>query len=1600
MPDQIVKLMDWSGGLVVRHVNPLNLPPNCLSAGENVDITDGTLRTRDGISATAVIPSGALGTSLLITFENDPVGVIADGTHIHDDSGNGATIVVRTAGIPASSISVTTPAVGLRSFVGAGTSESGFWFDLSDTIYFDFADPTMDFTVSCYVKKTIQPEGETFKLINIQTGGGQWLATLVFGIGEDPDTLHLASEAGDTWDIQCDLTIPLNTWWKIQVERISGVFGLRADSLATWTTGTLRATGNAEILVDPGTSPSIFRVMELVGTCSGVYLDQLEIKRSDAPGGIGFAPVVALEQVRFPTNETAYVLAEMQRVNGARGLYVSKDHLPTSAATFEKIYDLGADAGVISVAVLNDRAVITEGVTQPPLVFPGCLEDDGSDWAYPKAVLASQDGTYFYDVTQYVCDKDLETVADLGNIRSWGWLAVCTDMPLVSGFYFEMGQPNSGAGEQHLFIQDVTFVTTSDFTRQDLKDSALFWVQDASTTGHFEGATSVLTGAAADNLDGTVTLTTTAPHGFTTGSKIGIHGTVFYNGALVCAAGTTGSSIVLTHTYNAETFAPTSSARKRLSLGAGNDCPDVEVGLQVVLSGGSNTIKSITGDGCETNDVELVATQLDDTVTAMYGMDVTVNGVGPHFNHEELTTTLQTGVTLFGATSWGDTSIRQIIPAEVLTTSCGYIQVTLLSATDAYSWGFTLRHCSIVERSGETANGTTTPTPITFEAGQSGVVVGKSASVVSDLIEFTLDETKDYLLILDIQSDTRSFQSQSYSGYPVIMQLPGGFFQPRAVPSSHAGFYYQAGVLGSWDQAEVDGFTDRSENQFVYGLGQIDGVPTGYAPASLQVCTTSDVTQFAIMGLEGIQSVAATEVITGASKIYYAVSLDQRATFQVWSIDDEAWRTIVKEDGGTTWQYQDDTDTWQNATTNTLLGALRQAFAESHNQMASADLLAITPEQWTGDGGITVHVTPTMDFALGMQIDGQDRPAVTELTITYADTGTTIVEGFKDGQWTTGEGWTDNTQISETPWAQDGSILYNGTAPFQADYHVLDEVPGYWFRFKTNGTAPGTSIARITYKAPCQPLASIGDGQPDTCMSFVYVDTSANLTRDFTSEMSDNILNEQSKADIPMATDDYLYCGYVTRFNEIEITPYEKNNIATATLTVEYWNGEGWTPLNVVDGTLSSTGATLSGKGRISWAMPTDWHSNIPLPSSFPRGFWVRLSVSAPLTTTAALSEVRVYPVPSDIKKHRLTAAFQNRIVLLDRPDARDQVDISREMEEYGWTGASSGAYRIGALDTITGAIAAWDGFFVAKAGSWHQLVGTSSANYTWQGIEATRQIPANNRVTVKAPMQGGDGDRSGLFFINEFGAYESSGLQVDSVWNTARGQTLSEKLNWWLTSVTPRIDTDHLSSTACGIYWPSRNWVVWSVPMIVSGNGPQTTNNRLIVYDLTRQAWLPPFAISLASLMTAYHYNETAPGKRGTIGCYGGDYQGRIVRLFDQTVTDDLGTAINGTVDTGWLTFDAPDWEKLIRNVWIYGKTATSSITLSVLKDGAAAADAGDVFTLTGMSSLGTAVFGMDFAQRNMNARSFKLRLSFSGPTSIYGILLATENLRQCPTT
>lgn len=808
----------------------------------------------------------------------------------------------------------------------------------------------------------------------------------------------------------------------------------------------------------------------------------------------------------------------------------------------------------------------------------------------------------------------------------------------------------------------------------------------------------------------------------------------------------------------------------------------------------------------------------------------------------------------------------------------------------------------------------------------------------------------------------------------------------------------------SYDQASVTDF--QQTLHYVVGVCDIQVANNYTIPTGTFIMASTDESSVPTPTAQHIIGVKVIEVAAGGSGIYHAVCFTgERDSYRVFK--SSTWTEIARDNGGT-WEYYD--GNWHAADENNRLQALRQAFAVSANQMTATDLETISQDDWESSGGFVPLFTPSLSFAAALMCDGTNIPILQGYSVSLYDEGTAAITGWQSGDWTAGIGWSDGTMDGTTPFAHDGAVVYAGTY-FEADPATLEGVQGYPFRLKfPAGLSINTTLTRVRVQyEDCQALQNLDDGFADNPAGFIV--EVGSTRKDYSVEVIDFTKTDDSTAWLcdgdpqssPTAfgSSDAFYVCSPARFDQLMLEPHHVNyNDQSATLSVAYWNGSQFQQLSITDGTAVAN-MTLAQKGVVSWTLPDDWKMHRPFDdSTVARGYWVKLMVSANLSAPTGIYEARVWDVPDRLPKYRYAVVAANRLFLANRPDAPSQIDISREREEFGFTGNDSASIHLGG-DSITAVFTAWDNVIVCQPDQMRALTFRSPSEWNITKLQVT-ETPINSRVVVHAPLGGPQSaatTKQGLFFLNHRGAWVYSGLQADQAFATGQGVNLCQNVNWWDEDTLPRIDKNALHKS-CGVYWPEKNWVIWSVPMITSsGQSSQKANNRLIVYDLNLGAWLPPFTIGVASLCVAYHCQDDAPGKLGQLGLYAGDYQGRILRLFsDTTDKDPEGSSVdvNAWVETGWMDFGHRS-RKFLRTVSMIGETSGDEILVSFHRDGNASADTATVrFDEVANPAGQQAQFQCE--PTNRSGRYWKWKILGSGPMVVHDVHLEMEADRDWP--
>ena len=151
-PYRVINFFDWTGGIQDRRKNPLAFPHNALWGGENVELVDGGLKTRRGISITSAgsLPVGEVMALRQVRFPTNETSYLV----VQVAEGPGPTSVEVTPGnqtppwpgsiedVPRVLHAVAYDSQNDYIWVYGGASDAGMATTYNDLWYFDRADST------------------------------------------------------------------------------------------------------------------------------------------------------------------------------------------------------------------------------------------------------------------------------------------------------------------------------------------------------------------------------------------------------------------------------------------------------------------------------------------------------------------------------------------------------------------------------------------------------------------------------------------------------------------------------------------------------------------------------------------------------------------------------------------------------------------------------------------------------------------------------------------------------------------------------------------------------------------------------------------------------------------------------------------------------------------------------------------------------------------------------------------------------------------------------------------------------------------------------------------------------------------------------------------------------------------------------------------------------------------------------------------------------------------------------------------------------------------------------------------------------------------
>lgn len=274
---------------------------------------------------------------------------------------------------------------------------------------------------------------------------------------------------------------------------------------------------------------------------------------------------------------------------------------------------------------------------------------------------------------------------------------------------------------------------------------------------------------------------------------------------------------------------------------------------------------------------------------------------------------------------------------------------------------------------------------------------------------------------------------------------------------------------------------------------------------------------------------------------------------------------------------------------------------------------------------------------------------------------------WKNGNWSEIASPVDGTDVSTATLAQTGWITFTDTVTTSKP-KVYNDTYCYWYLFTFIGLDATTTVSHATLSTSFQNVVDLWDNEYRPTASFFkyttkWIDNSTNVLDedwlapavDDTSAMSGSLTYSQVGA---LTSIQYLLVGFVERMTGIRLkfvqagfgsASIDRTNTVACTMTVQYWDGDGWTTVTGLDDGTRQGSAAFGKSGVITWDAPTEnTEFKYSVKKNVDHYFYYKISFSATLSALVYIDKISGIPAQKYINGYSFPAMWQNRLWYFD----------------------------------------------------------------------------------------------------------------------------------------------------------------------------------------------------------------------------------------------------------------------------------------------------------------------------------------------------------------
>jgi hypothetical protein len=546
--------------------------------------------------------------------------------------------------------------------------------------------------------------------------------------------------------------------------------------------------------------------------------------------------------------------------------------------------------------------------------------------------------------------------------------------------------------------------------------------------------------------------------------------------------------------------------------------------------------------------------------------------------------------------------------------------------------------------------------------------------------------------------------------------------------------------------------------------------------------------------------------------------------------------------------------------------------------------------------------------------------------------------------WATVGTVTDGTIVGGKTMAQTGTMTFTSTVS-TAKLKPISNFISYWYKVEFATLDDTTSIFYCTLKTSMQPLKDIWDNQERllvSCQKYVtaYEDNTTNVLKsDAQTYYSGSAWIYPPETYLGLgsfAITSYLYLGFLERQTGVYFyMPHDQVNTTSATLTVEYWDGSGWSSVGTVeDQTLNSASTVaMSNAGMVIWS-PIEYTNEFKTSvSTDVELYYYRFHWSGTLSADTKVDYISGIASPTQIDSFNFPVMWLSKLWLCGKSTgSKNLVKSSNVSTAMVFNGDDSTELRIGTNEEIVAGCSVFSRFLSTVEETLILLKKKSVWVLDGSDPEDIKSHRVSSQYGCTAPK---------TLKVCDIGVQISEGVnKAVAIWQSSNGIMMFDNgslleisrdienyfTNIYDTSITERLNPDAVEKSVA-FYDPALKRYHW-----LFAAGTSATLNREYVYDIMKKKWFRIDRGTNNYLQSGFYITD----EDGNSYVYGATDSGYIHRL-------NYGNTFNGTSITSTFKLSDKPLDKTmftvsnIRAIKLTSIAKTTDATLDIYyyKDG-----------------------------------------------------------------